>query len=200
VVVTLKIIMSGTKSRMCKSNRIRLSLIIVGIALVLVLVLSDISCSSARPDASPTVVTAIMQELTIEQITANADSIIIGKVIDTAVKKDMLTGNINTYISVNVEEWIKGTTDSNVVTIREQGGEIGDERQWAEDSVQFSNGEKVLLFLKSNGDKTSSVLGGFQGKVTLEKTNTPGRIELTVGNNPAEVIKRVKAAVAGESR
>ena len=118
-----------------------------------------------------------MEKLTIEELTARADSILIGEVTDiTCYQED--EGNIYTLVTLAVEQTIKGETGEEVV-IRVAGGKVNGQVLWVEDAPSFQLGERVVVFLEED-DGGFGVVGWFQGKFSIDKNNmVSGNMSLT---------------------
>lgn len=119
----------------------------------------------------------LVEKLTIEELTGRADSILVGEVTDiTCYQED--EGNIYTQVIVCVEQTIKGEAQGEVV-IRVPGGEVDGLTLWVEDTPSFRLGERAVVFLEE-GEGIFSVVGGFQGKFTIDKNNmVSGNMPLT---------------------
>jgi hypothetical protein len=72
-------------------------------------------------------------------------------------------GNIFTYVSVSIEQYVKGAGDKEVA-IKIPGGRVGDIIQLVSDTPSFRIGERMLLFLK---DDFFQVVGWRQGKFAI---------------------------------
>jgi len=69
---------------------------------------------------------------------------------------------------IKVDEVLKGDPDINSVTVMMIGTS---KNEWIEDSVMLTQGEKVLLFLGTNGEGDYVVLGGAVGKALIDENN-----------------------------
>src|SRR4051812_6416796 len=89
------------------------------------------------------------------EMIAASKAIVVGTVIDSYSRRAE-NGLIETVTRVAVEEAIKGLGSAMTVDVVEWGGHLGDDWMTA-DSPVFTNGERVLLFLRANarGDWTS---------------------------------------------
>ena len=134
----------------------------------------------------------IIEKLTLEQLTARADSILVGKVTDITVHKEG-KGNIYTLVTLSMEQTIKGETGGKVV-IRVPGGEVGGLVLMVTDTPSFQLGERAVVFL-DKGEGIFNVVGGFQGKFSIDENNMVSR------NMPlTEFINQIKAEVDKGSR
>lgn len=108
---------------------------------------------------------ALVEQLTLDELTAKADSILVGEVTDIACYQEG-KGNIYTLVIVSVEQAVKGEPGREVV-IRLPGGEVNGFRLWVEDTPNFQLGERTVVFLEEAGD-ASKVCGWYQGKFTVK--------------------------------
>src|SRR5689334_24978071 len=77
-------------------------------------------------------------------------TIVSGSVIDSHARRSA-TGRIETVTTVAVEEWLKGSRDARTVDIVLPGGELDGVRMTFTGAPSFSTGDRVLLFLSTNG-------------------------------------------------
>ena len=129
----------------------------------------------------------LVGKLTLEQLAARADSILVGKVINITCHQEG-KGNIYTLVTLSVEQTIKGETGGEVV-IRVLGGEVGGLVMMVTDTPSFQVGEKAAVFL-DNGEGILTIVGGFQGKFTIDENNMVGNMPLT------EFIDQIKDILA----
>ncbi len=134
----------------------------------------------------------LVEKLTIEQLAARADSVLVGEVSDIGSYKGG-EGNIYTLTTISVEQTIKGETRSEVV-VTIPGGEADGQTLWVEDAPSFQLGERVAVFL-TEGEGVLNVIGGSQGKFSIDNNN------MVIGNMPlADFINRIKVEVDKGSR
>ena len=112
------------------------------------------------------VVSALMAKMSVEDLTKEADVIIIGDIKEVESRWNFWRTEIHTYSTVSVEKYIKGT-GSERLTIITRGGTVGDLVAEVEDTPVFAKNEKVLVFLKKTG-REFSVAGWVQGKYVVE--------------------------------
>ncbi|WP_319508753.1 hypothetical protein [uncultured Methanolobus sp.] len=75
---------------------------------------------------------------------------------------------IYTHIGIHVSKYLKNPLDTGDLQITIDGGTVGDDSIWVEDSPSFEYGENVLLFLDwTPGREGMTVTGGYQGKFTM---------------------------------
>lgn len=155
---------------------------------------------------------ALMVELSLAELVSNAGWIIIGTVAGQESKWNADRTNIQTVVSIDVQEWVKGqpfstgpdgknTTDplscssSKSVSLTVPGGKVAGVNQWVEDTPTFRDGEKVLVFLNSGGDGTYTVTGSAQGKYSIVDNKVRFR-PLSQADLPlAEVVSGIKSEI-----
>lgn len=86
-----------------------------------------------------------------EALALGADVIVTGTVrsIESA-RTD--SGAIHTYITLAVDEALKGYVPAAEVTIRERGGHIGTDERWLFGNPTYTVGESVIAFLAQDGE------------------------------------------------
>ncbi len=105
-------------------------------------------------------VAALVIEKSLNDLTAEADSIVTGKVVNKESYWE--NGKIFTDVTISVGENIKGKPENKII-VQVQGGVVGDIYAQVSDVPLFENNEEVLLFLKGN-----KVVGWNQGKFTIK--------------------------------
>lgn len=159
---------------------------LVMLAFIVVTLLAT-SCQQATPP--PPSDGGLVGKLTLEQLAAKANSILVGKVTNIACYQEG-KGNIYTLVTLSVEQTIKGETEGEVV-IRVLGGEVGELEMMVTDTPSFQVGERAVVFL-DKGEGIFTVVGGFQGKFTIDENNMVGNIPLT------EFIDQIEAILASQ--
>jgi len=138
---------------------------------------------------------AVVAKKDLAQLGQEANSVITGKVIAIESRLDKDDGLINTYVTVRVREHLKGKPTASEVIIRVPGGEVGDMGLAVSDAPWFEAGEDVMVFLTPELKGAYSVVGWYQGKLTIKD----GRVEefdLPVG----EVLSYVKGGVPNRAK
>jgi hypothetical protein len=105
----------------------------------------------------------IMEKMEIEELTAQADLIVVGEVKKIESQREE-GGGIFTYVTIAVEQSLKGKVVQEI-TLRYLGGEVDEIGLWVSDMPEFQLGEKVKVFLK--GEDIYHIVGAYQGKLTL---------------------------------
>lgn len=107
---------------------------------------------------------AQVEELSLEELTHKASTILIGKVIGFSSRWNDEQTLILTDVTISVSEYIKGD-EGPQITIAVPGGTVGDLHLEVSDTPTFAIGQEVLLFLKEDYFR---VVGWRQGKYTLK--------------------------------
>ncbi|VVB91566.1 Uncharacterised protein [uncultured archaeon] len=142
-------------------------------ATIVILITTLLAVSSA--------VSASIEKMSVEDLTKEADIILIGNIVDVQSKWGIQRDKIYTYSTVSVEKYIKGGTGEENLTIISEGGRVGELFIWVEDTPTFLKDQTVLVFLKKSG-KEYSVVGLSQGEYTLKNG-------VLTGQNGGEEIK-----------
>jgi len=154
-------------------GRYKLSRILIIMFLSLVLVYLPASVAKA-----------LMIQLSLEELTEEADSVIIGTVLDSQSYWNNDRNSIYTTVTVTLDNHLKGNPLPDLVSVIVPGGKIDDVMQIVSDTPFFETGEEVLLFLEDLPQqiyprtifqlKTHSVFGNFQGKKEIINNKVDG--------------------------
>jgi hypothetical protein len=88
--------------------------------------------------------------------------------------------HIDTYVSFQVEDSIKGSADSSY-TIRMLGGTVGDETMEVTDTPKFEVGDRDILFVEHNEQQFVPLVGIMHGRFRVESDQVNGREFVTTG-------------------
>ena len=91
---------------------------------------------------TPTV-SALMAKISVEDLSREADVIIIEDIKEVESRWNFWRTEVHTYSTVSVEKYIRGT-GSETLTIITEGGTNGDLSVWVEDTPVFAKNEEVL--------------------------------------------------------
>jgi Matrixin len=92
-----------------------------------------------------------MIRMTDESLVLGSSAIISGTVTDVQSARSA-SGAIYTYVTVTIDEVIKGYLPTASVTIRQPGGQVGDDVEWLFGNATYAIGEQVIAFLDQDGD------------------------------------------------
>lgn len=92
----------------------------------------------------------VFVDMTEQKLTRMANAIVIGTVqaVDSVAGGN---GAIDTYVTVQIEQSVKGHRGGQVV-LRQPGGQVGDRLLWLAGAPRFAAGDRQLLFLSARRD------------------------------------------------
>jgi hypothetical protein len=105
--------------------------------------------------------------MTLDQMAERAESILVGRVTGTRADWNAERTRIYTYVTLDVDRYLKGGGPSKVATVRFLGGQVGAYMAMVPGSPRFELGEEVLLFCAGGGARIPTVLGMSLGKFTI---------------------------------
>lgn len=149
-------------------------------------------------------------KLDMDDLVDRSERIVHGEVTKLEAKEEQ--GRIVTYITLDVQDSLKGPADEKTVSFRVLGGRMGDLVTIVHGTPQFSVGEQVLVFLEQPASKKGPklplvVTGMAQGKFSISAgpdqktlyvipslgtTNLVERVELR--DEEGNISKRLQAA------
>ena len=125
---------------------------------------------------------AQQEAIDLKELTTNSDAIITGKVTQQTSSWNEDKTRIYTLATVKVDDYIKGASSGNTVTIKYLGGEVGEIGELYSHMPRFEDNEEVLVFLKKDANRTDyKVSGGENGKINL--ISDPQTGELMTNSN-----------------
>lgn len=136
----------------------------------------------------------LMISLSTEDLTQEAENIIVGKVVRKECRYDEEGKRIYTYVTISVEEDLKGKAGEKEITVRHLGGEVGEKGLMVSDTPSFEEDEEVLVFLrKGKKPEFKEVVGWMQGKFRVKRDEVTG--ERMVISKEKEVYKKRRGIV-----
>lgn len=102
-----------------------------------------------------------------DDLITGARAIVIGKVLSLACRLDVEQDRIFTYITLSVEETLKGEIGERRIVLKEEGGEIAGQGSRIFGTPQFTRGERVLLYLDTWRDGSLRVHQMSFGKLMI---------------------------------
>jgi hypothetical protein len=113
--------------------------------------------------ASATVVVPVAEA----DMTQQASVIVVGKITKLKSSWNKNHQQIFTKITLSVDEVLKGNLKKRRLTVTQFGGVVDDVEAWIDGNAQFTEGEKVLLFLDRQENGRLGVLHLYQGKFSI---------------------------------
>ncbi len=111
--------------------------------------------------------------LPLDQMAVRADQIFTGEVVGIASQVDARRTGIFTFVTIEVDEYLKGGRRG-VLTLRFLGGEAEGYRLTVPGSPEFHLGEEVLVFTDGGAGRIPTVLGMAAGKFRLQRDPVSG--------------------------
>lgn len=112
---------------------------------------------------------SVLVPMTIEEMARSSAAIVVGEVTRIDVVEGDL-GTITTEVSIRVMGTLRGKPAEAPLTVRVDGGSLGNAREYVSGAAQFELGEEVLLFLVEGSDGALRVHQGALGKFRLTAT------------------------------
>ncbi|HEY9233089.1 MAG TPA: hypothetical protein VIS78_13120, partial [Blastocatellia bacterium] len=103
-----------------------------------------------------------------------ARAIVIGQVRSLACRLDAEQDRVFTYVTLDVEETLKGAIRERRIVFKEEGGEVAGQGGFIYGTPQFTRGERVLLYLDTWRDGSLRVHQMSFGKLTIAEDAASG--------------------------
>ncbi len=145
---------------------------------------------SVRADLAP--------RWTDRELVGFAKVIVTGKVTRIATRRDTAVDAIYTYVTVELDEVVKGELRRKRITLKQLGGRVGDRTLLVAGQARFELEDEVLLFLETRPrDATLYTSAFWQGKWNIEQDPTTGE-RVAFRDMPTGVTQR--ATVPSDTR
>jgi hypothetical protein len=137
-----------------KSVVTRLSLLSLGLLIVVTTGARSVSVATDSPSSD-------------DDLIVGARAIVIGRVLSFSCRRDPAEDRIFTYITIRVQETLKGELGRKKIVLKEEGGEAEGHGSLIFGAPQFSPGERVFLYLDTWPDGSLRVHQMSFGKMTI---------------------------------
>ena len=125
-----------------------------------------------------------------------ARAIVRGKVLSVTSQLDAEQDRVFTYITLRVNEILKGQIVGRKITIKEPGGEAGNRGSLVFGTPRFARGEKVLLYLDTWADGSLRVHQMFLGRFSIVHEASTGKSMVT-RNTPGIGVDKMGQTASG---
>jgi hypothetical protein len=134
----------------------------------------------------------VVEKKSFNDLVLEAQMVAIGRVTTVESHPTLDHKYAYTYVTVGNLEVLKGSYREPAITLRLDGGLLGDGRTLVIDGMpRFRSGEKVVLFVKGNGQYACPFVGWWQGLLRVEADNQSGKeVVKTSGGHPIQKIDR----------
>lgn len=112
--------------------------------------------------------------LPLDRMAVAADQIFRGEVVGVRSQLSARRTSIHTFVTIEVDDWLKGGRGGSFLTLRVLGGEAEGYRLVVAGAPEFRVGEEVLVFTEGGAGRVPSVFGLASGKFTVERDETAG--------------------------
>jgi hypothetical protein len=133
-----------------------------------------------------------------DDMVIGARAIVRGKVGVIESSFDEQSGRIYTYITVKVQEVLKGQIAVRKIVLKELGGQVGDKINLVYGNPQFKKGERVLLYLDTWADGSLRTYQMFLGKFNIVNDPITGE-DFAVRSSPDENTTVLKQHLHGHN-
>ena len=120
-----------------------------------------------------------------DDMVVGARAIVRGKVGTIESGLDEQSGRIYTYITVKIQEVLKGQIAVRKIVLKELGGQVGDKISVVYGNPQFKKGERVLLYLDTWADGSLRTYQMFLGKFNIVNDPATGE-DFALRSSPDE--------------
>ena len=103
-----------------------------------------------------------------EELAAQAPLVVRAEVVDTASGFDPERGTLRTYVTLDVQEVLRGSLPRTRLVLREAGGRFGTLAHEVDAVPVYAAGEQVVVFLEPGKDGALRTAGQFFGKYTAD--------------------------------
>lgn len=118
-----------------------------------------------------------------EQLAARAEVIAIGKVTGVESEWNESHTMIRTRVTLSVDQFVKGGSSQNAMTIYVPGGEIDGVGEIYSHMPTFRRDEDVVVFAEKDRENRYRVSAGSQGKFLVEKNSVTGKAMIAGGRS-----------------
>ena len=123
-----------------------------------------------------------------DDLIVGARAIVIGQVRSLACRLDAEQDRVFTYVTVDVDETLKGPITDRRIVLKEEGGEVAGQGSIIYGTPQFARGERVLLYLDTWRDGSLRVHQMSFGKLTIEEDAASGEPIITRTDSGCEAM------------
>ncbi len=110
---------------------------------------------------------SIIRYMPLDRMAVEADSILVGQVIGVRSRMGVRRNRIHTYVTIQVDRYLKGGAASARITLRLLGGSAEGYRLVVPGMPEFELHENVLVFVEEAEGRVPGVFGLSAGKLSL---------------------------------
>jgi hypothetical protein len=148
----------------------------------------------------PSLAPAQHTPVTTDELTQQADLIVVGKVAGLKAGWNTDRSRIFTTVTLAVDQTLKGDAGAGSITILVPGGEVDGVGELYSHTAQFKKDEEVVVFAKKDKQGRLRTTGGENGKLSVRKDAATG-ISLVSGETGLdEFTKKVRNAAGSQKK
>jgi len=133
--------------------------------------------------------------VTTAEMAQRADVVVVGRVSGLSSEWNENRTRITTKVAVAVDQYVKGGTPGNSLTLYVPGGEVDGVGEVYSHMPTFKTNENVLVFAEKDTRGRFHVSGGREGKCLLQKDQITGRLMVSGTKSLDEFTNQIKTAV-----
>ncbi len=123
----------------------------------------------------------------IRELTRSSDLVVVGKIQKMYSGWNKQKTRIYTTVTVQVEDYVKGTQTGSTILVTHLGGEVDGVGELYSHTPKFTSQEEVMLFLHKNKEGNLIITKGDRGKFNLHKNASLNIKTIGTGENIDEV-------------
>jgi hypothetical protein len=135
------------------------------------------------------------RKLSLEELAKKSELIVTGRVIDKQSEWNKEKTRIYTRVTISVDEYHKGESSENAITVTLLGGEVGDVGELYTGTARFEKDEDVVLFLRKDLKGNLRVAGSNQGKYGIRTDEVTGKKMISQRKSLDDFKSQVKGIV-----
>ena len=139
------------------------------------------------------------QTIHTDELVRESDVIVVGSVGALKSEWNADRSRIQTVVTINISETVKGAAQGGTLTVVVPGGEVGDVGEWYSHTPRFQDTEEVVVFAKRDDAGVMRVAGGEHGKFQVTAGKSAGSRVIPNVGTLEEFTGRVKQAVRAQS-
>lgn len=142
----------------------------------------------------PTAARSQAKALGTDELTRKSDVVAHGRVQQL---RSQWVGNkerIVTYVTVDVDEYIKGNPSGRTITIVNPGGEVDGVGELYTHMARFKQDEHVVVFVEKDREGKFRMAGGNEGKWSVRRDDATGKLMVAGRKSLDELKEEVKRA------
>lgn len=141
-------------------------------------------------------VRAQVRPVSTDELTRQADIVVVGKVADVKAGWNSDRSRIFTTVTVAVDQTLKGDAGTTTASILVPGGEVDGVGELYSHSVQFKKDEEVVVFARKDKQGRLRVVSGEHGKLSVSQDAATGARVVSGESTLTELTRRVKTVAS----